>query len=196
MPDTIPLPASDEEKLRQVEMLETGRFSEEQLEIALIVVPELFDPAPFFCGRQVTVESGTFDLFGLVGKQYFRYGWDYDSGAVSQSEFPTVYELKARKLSRANVCQVMDYALTLGEMRAEDLAWHLIRSSKDHTGIPRMDPGILQEKLERVAEPRLWVWSVLIGTDYDENVARLAKHFEIELYTVSELCRGWRERQQ
>ena len=61
--------ASDAEKLRYVRKLETGQFNEKELEDALIVVPDLFDPVPFFCGRQFPVESGTLDLFGLVGKQ-------------------------------------------------------------------------------------------------------------------------------
>ena len=190
----ITLPASDNEKLRQVRKLETGQFREEELEIALIVVPDLFDPAPYFCGRQLRAGSGTLDLFGLVGKKPFRYGFYVDPDVVWGDSFPTVYELKARKLSPRDVGQVMDYALALGEMSAEDLAWHLIRSSKDDTGIPRMEPGILQEMLEQVEHPRLWVSSVLVGTDYDENVARLAEHTEVEIYTVSELCRGYRAR--
>ncbi len=194
MPNQITLPASDADKLRYVEMLESGDFSEDLLETALIVVPDLFDSAPYFCGRQLRAGSGTLDLFGLVGKKPFRYGFDVDPDVVLGDRFPTVYELKARKLRPGDAGQVMDYALALGAMSAEDLAWHLIRSSKDDTGIPGMEPGILQGVLERVAYPGLWVSSVLVGTDYDENVARLAKHTEVELYTVSELCRGYRDR--
>ncbi len=194
MPNQITLPASDADKLRYVEMLESGDYSEDLLETALIVAPDLFDPAPYFCGRQLRAGSGTLDLFGLVGKKPFRLGFYVDPDVVWGDSFPTVYELKARKLRPGDVGQVMDYALALGEMSAEDLAWHLIRSSKDDTGIPRMEPGILQEVSEQVAHPRLWVSSVLVGTDYDENVARLAKHTEVEIYTVSELCRGYRVR--
>ena len=44
----ITLPASDDEKFRQVRKLETGQFSEKELETALIVVPDLFLPCPIF----------------------------------------------------------------------------------------------------------------------------------------------------
>ncbi len=190
----ITLPASDDEKLRQVRKLETGKFSEEELEIALIVVPDLFDPALFFCGRQLPVESGALDLFGLAGKIGSRFGFHTDDGF--DFNFPTVYELKARKLRRGDVCQALDYALAIREMNAEDLAWHLVRSSKDDTGIPRMDPESLQDIIEpHAARPHYWVYPVLVGTDYDAKVARLAKHAQVELCTVSELCLGWRERQ-
>ncbi len=188
----ITLPASDAEKLRQVRKLETGKFSEEELETALIVVPDLFDPAPFFCGRQLPVESGTLDLFGLVGKVGSRFGFHTDD--IIGDNFPTVYELKARKLRRGDVCQALDYALAVREMDAEDLAWYLVRNSKDDTGIPRMDPKGLQDIMKPYMSPFPWVFPVLVGTDYDANVMRLAKHTEVELYTVSELCRGWRER--
>ena len=192
----IALPASDDEKLRQVQKLEAGQFSEEELEIALIVVPDLFDPAPFFCGRQLPVESGALDLFGLVGKRPFKQGFDVAPDVVWGDSFPTVYELKARKLRRGDVCQALDYALAIREMNAEDLAWHLVRSSKDETGISRMNPKDLQDILElfTVGPHFSWVYPALVGTDYDDNVERLAKHTEVELYTVSELCRGYRER--
>lgn len=199
MPGIINLPASDEEKCRQVQMLEAGGFSEEELEIALIVVPDLFDPAPFFCGRQLPIESGTLDLFGLVGKQAFRYGFEVDPGVVSRGAFPTVYELKARKIQRQDIAQVLDYALAISEMSSEDLAWHLTRNSGgEGKGIGRIwKPKGLQAMIEDVwgASNGNLTWRVIVGTDYDENVARLAKHTEVELYTVSELCRGYRERQ-
>lgn len=191
----ITLPASDDEKLRQVRKLESGQFSEEELETALIMVPDLFDPAPYFCGRQLPVESGVLDLFGLVGKRPFKLGFEVDPDVVWGNAFPSVYELKARKLRRENVCQALDYALAIREMNAEDLAWYLVRNSKDDTGIPRMDPKDLHDRLEPYMSHVPWVSPVLVGTDYDDNVARLAKHTEVELYTVSELCRGWHERQ-
>ena len=191
----ITLPASDDEKLRQVQKLEAGQFSEEELEIALIVVPDLFDPAPFFCGRQLQVESGALDLFGLVGRRPSKDGFKVEPEVVWGNSFPTVYELKARKLRREHVCQALDYALAIREMNAEDLAWHLVRNSKDDTGIPRMNPKDLQGMLESHMGPPRWVFPVLVGTDYDANVARLAKHTEVELYTVSELCQGYRARQ-
>ena len=45
--DIIQLPASDEEKERHIATLERGGFSEEELETAPMVAPDLFDPAPF-----------------------------------------------------------------------------------------------------------------------------------------------------
>ena len=56
--DIIQLPASDEEKERHIAKLERGGFSEEELETALMVAPDLFDPAPFFVGRQLPTDSG------------------------------------------------------------------------------------------------------------------------------------------
>lgn len=193
----ITLPASDDEKFRQVQKLETGRFSEEELEIALIVVPDLFDPAPVFYGRQPPVESGILDLFGLVGKQGWRYG--FDPCVNFPYGFPTVFELKARKLRTRDVSQVLDYALAIGEMSVEDLTWRLVRhSGREGTGVPPIwEPKELQEQIEEVwplPVDHNFTYRVLVGTDYDANVERLAKHTEVELYTVSELCRGWRER--
>ena len=194
----ITLPASDNEKLRQVRKLETGQFSEKELEIALIVVPDLFDPSPFFCGRQLPVGSGALDLFGLVGKKPFSLGISVDPDVVWGGSFPTVYELKARKILRQDIAQVLDYALTISEMSAEDLAWDLVRhSGGDGTGIGRIwDPKGLQSMIENAwyLPTGNFTFRVIVGTDYDANVARLAEHTEVELYTVSELCHGYRER--
>ena len=181
-------------------MLETGQFSEEELEIALIVVPDLFDPAPFFCGRQLPVDSGVLDLFGLVCKRPFKLGFHVDPDVVWGGSFPTVHELKARKLRPQHVGQVLDYALAIGDMTAEDLTWHIVcHAGKEGTGIPRIwEPRELQELIEDVWPVRdgsNFTYRVLVGTDYDANVARLAEHAEVELFTVSELCRGWRARQ-
>ncbi|MDE2787620.1 MAG: hypothetical protein OXL37_13290 [Chloroflexota bacterium] len=192
----ITLPASDDEKLRQILKLETGQFSEEELEIALIVVPDLFDPAPFFCGRQLPVESGVLDLFGLVGKRPFRYGFHVDPDVVWGDSFPTVYELKARKIRREHIAQVLDYALAISEMSAEDMTWHLVRySGGDGTGIGRIwDPKGLKKLIQDAWGHYKFTSRVVVGTGYDASVVRLAEHAEVELYTVSELCRGWRER--
>ena len=108
----ISLPASDEEKDRQVAMLESGRFSEEELEVALIAVPELLDHSPFFCGRQLATDSGVLDLLGF-----------------GKSGFLTVYELKARKLNRNDIAQVLDYMLWLCEMGSEDSAWYIAKKA-------------------------------------------------------------------
>ncbi len=195
----ITLPATDDEKLRQVRKLETGQFKEEELETALIVVPDLFDPAPLFYGRQLPVESGTLDLFGLVSKRPFKLGLDVDPDVVWGGTFPTVYELKARKIQRQDIAQVLDYALTISEMSAEDLTWHLVRhSGKEGTGIERIwNSRGLQTMIENVwyMPTGNFTSRVIVGTDYDANVARLAKNAEVEIYTVSELCRGWRARQ-
>ena len=192
----ITLPASDNEKLRQVRNLETGQFSEKELEIALIEVPNLLDPAPFFCGRQLPVGSGALDLFGLVGKKPFRYGFDVDPDVVWGGNFPTVYELKARKIRRQDIAQVLDYALTISEMSAEDLAWHLVQhSGGGETGIGRIwDPKGLERQIHDAWAHVKFTSRVVVGTDYDANVARLAEHTEVEVYTVSELCRGYRDR--
>ncbi len=195
----ITLPASDDEKFRQVRKLETGRFSEEELEIALIVVPDLFDPAPFFCGRQLPVESGVLDLFGLVSKRPFKLGFHVDPDVVWGDSFPTVYELKARKLQRQDIAQVMGYALAISEMSAEDLTWHLVHhSGKEGGGIERIwEPRGLQTMIENIwyMPTGNFTSRVIVGTGYDDSVARLAEHCEVDLYTVSELCRGWRGRQ-
>ena len=176
------LPTSAADRLRYVRMLESGKFNEELLETALIEVPHLIHPAPRFYGRQIPVDSGRLDLFGLSGEH----------------RFPTVYELKAGKIQRGDIAQVLDYALAISEMSAEDLAWHLMRHSGGAgTGIGRIwHPRALQETIENVwyLPTGNFTWRVIVGTDYDDNVARLAKHTEVELYTVSELCCGYRER--
>lgn len=196
MLNQIMLPASHADKLRYVEMLESGDFSEELLEIALIVVPDLFDPAPLFCGRQLPVGSGRLDLFGLVGKKPFRLGFYVDPDVVWGYSFPTVYELKAGKILRQDIAQVLDYALTVSEMSTEDLAWHLVRhSGGDGTGIGRIwDPKGLERMIQDGWGHYKFTSRVVVGTDYDDNVARLAKHTEVELHTVTELCRGYRDR--
>ena len=197
MTSQIVLPASDADKLRYVQMLESGKFNEELLETALIVVPDLFDPAPFFCGRQLPVESGVLDLFGLVGSKPFKHGFDVDPDVVWEGNFPTVYELKAQKIRREHIAQVLDYALAISEISAEDLTWHLVRhSGGDGSGIGRIwNPKGLEKLIQEAWRDYKFTRRVVVGADYDANVARIAKHTEVEIYTVSELCRGWRARQ-
>ena len=121
--DIIQLPASDEEKELQVALLERGGFSEEELEIALIVVPDLFDPAPFFVGRQLPTDSlpRRLDLLGI----------DPEHG------FLKVYELKKGPIQRIAIAQVLDYMLWVCETKTEDLAWQIITHGGEDNGIGR-----------------------------------------------------------
>lgn len=176
-PDAISLPASDEEKDRQVRMLETGVFSEADLEVALIAVPELLDPPPFFCGRQIPTDSGVLDLLGL-GKY----------------NFPTVYELKARKIQRGDIAQVLDYVCWLDETDSETLTWHLIKHGREDNGIARFwNPLGLKNIIEEGRKFGAVSLPVIVGTDYDRPVERLAKRTEVQLLTISELCLRWRK---
>lgn len=38
------------------------------------------------------------------------------------------------------------------------------------------------------------IWKVVVGTSYDPHIELMANRLEIKLYTVSELCAGYRER--
>lgn len=132
--ELLTLPASYEVKMREVEVLESGRFSEEELERALIIVPELFDPDPFFCGRQLPTDSGPIDLFGFVGIELPSLSF-----RISKTVFPTVYELKKGKIQRNALIQALDYSMRLEAMTAEDLAWHIVRNSgKPGSGTDRI----------------------------------------------------------
>ena len=185
------LPASDEVKMEIVKELESGNFDEARLERALVIVPELLDPTPFFCGRQLPTESGPIDLFGLGGIEY-----PSQSVRIRQAIFPTVYELKAREIRRSALIQVFDYSKRIEEMSAEDLVWHLVvNSGNPRAGIPRIwEPKEILDIIEAVWERGKVILKVIVGTSYNPQMASLADELDIKLYTVRELCAGYRER--
>ena len=177
--EDVILPASDAVKTWHVQFLEGAQFTEEQLELAMIVVPELLDPAPFYVGRQLPTDSGPLDLIG-----FGEYG------------FLTVYELKAGRIRRDALAQVADYAAAIRDMNAEDLTWHLVT----HSGVPRSGIGRFW-KPEGILDmvKRAWQYGkvvprVVVGTSYGPAVARLAKDMEATLYTVNDLCEGYCKR--
>lgn len=180
--DSISMPASDEEKERQVAMLERGDFSEEQLEVALIVVPELFDPELFFVGRQLPTDSGVLDLLGI------------ETGSRG---FLKVCELKSGSVRRQDIAQVLDYMLWVRETETEELAWHLVTHGRLDNGIGRFwNPKGVSNLVERARRAGNVAFPLIVAADYSAPIARLANHTGVELYTVSELCAGWRVRQQ
>ena len=173
----INLPASDQEKELQVAMLERGDFSEEQLEVALIVVPELLDPELFFVGRQLPTDSGVLDLLGIEdGRGFLK-----------------VCELKKGPVHRSHIAQVLDYMLWVCEMETEDLAWHLVTHSKSDNGIGRlMNPRGVANLVGHARRAGNVAFPLVVGAEYSASVARLANHTGVELRTVGEMCAAWR----
>ena len=181
--DIIQLPASDEEKELQVALLERGGFSEEELETALVVVPDLFDPAPFFVGRQLPTDSRSrrLDLLAI----------DPEHG------FLKVYELKKGPIQRIAIAQVLDYMLWVCETKTEDLAWQIITHGREDNGIGRFwKPEKIREFVGHARRAGNVAFPVVIGTDYRPQVARLANHADVQLFTVQQLCASWRSRHE
>ena len=185
------MPASDEVKMEIVRELESGNFSEEQLEVALVIVPELLDPAPFFFGRQLPTDSGPIDLFGFGGANLPTL-----ARPIRECKFPTVFELKADRIRRDALVQVFDYSTRLQDMTTEDIAWHITRhSGKPGSGMGRIwNPEGLRTMLEEAWSFGRIIWKVVIGTSYDPHIEKMASLMEVKLYTVGELCAGYRER--
>ena len=185
------LPASQDVKWEEIKLLESGEFTEEQLERALIVVPELISPEPFICGRQLPTDSGPIDLFGFGGMSLQNH-----TASIQSAKFPNVYELKAGRIRRDALIQVLDYSMRLEDMTAEDLAWHIVRNAgKPGAGIARIwKPEVILKAVEEAWTYGRIVWKVVIGTTYDSHVGSMASRLDIKLYTVGELCAGYRER--
>lgn len=167
-----------------VRIIESGHFDEQELEEALIMVPGLISgERSKVIGRQLTVpDSGKLDL--LITSPH--------------SLGIQVVELKAREIRRGDLIQVLDYARTLEEMWSDDLAWHItIHSGRN--GVPRiwnpidLRKGIESEEKGRGDPDALGIECMVIGTGYRVNIARLARHFGVELKTITELCENWHE---
>ena len=187
------MPVTDEVKTIAVEILESGNYSEAELEDILVGVPELLNPAPYFCGRQLIMDSGKLDLFGFGGADADLS--DY-SIRIREAVFPTVYELKAGRIRADALLQVLDYSKCLEAMTAEDLVWQLVISSgKPESGISRIwEPKKLLDLLELVWERHKMIQKVVVGTSYDARIGRMAAEWGVKLHTVAELCAGYRER--
>ena len=166
-----------------VGIIESGRFNEQELEEALLMVPGLIssDSAGSVwevIGRQLTVPgSGKLDL--LFANTYDHI-W--------------VVELKAREIQRGDLMQALDYARTLEEMESGDLAWH-ITSHSGRNGVPHIwYPDKLRIAIswaKGYTEDPFKIQCMVIGTGYRSNIARLARRFDIKLKTVAELCENW-----
>ena len=189
LPDSLSGDLTYEAAERIVSILESGRFDEQELEEAMLLVPGLlgWDSAPEFkwqaIGRQLPVPgSGTLDILASTDV-YLQI---------------RVIELKAGEIRRADLAQARDYALALEEMEADDLAW-LITTHSGRNGVPRIwDPQDLAYRIEfERAEDKLegerWPGCMVIGRTWRPNVTRLARELGVELRAISELCKGWRK---
>ncbi|MCY4417935.1 MAG: hypothetical protein OXE87_16740 [Chloroflexi bacterium] len=164
-----------------IEILEGGWFDEEFLETVLILMPELVGVPTVFLGRQMPTDSGVLDLIAV--SELFHAG----------HATLTIFELKARRIQRRDIAQVLDYSLWCNETADDDLAFHIVRHSGKDDGLSRiMDANALSGVLRRTREWGRYVLPVVIGTKYDASVARLADRMEVRLLTVEELCQAWR----
>ena len=186
-------PVTDEVKTIAVEILESGNYIEAELEDILVGVPELLNPAPYFCGRQLITDWGKLDLFGFGGADADFSG---HSIRIREAVFPTVYELKVGRITGDALLQVIEYSKCLEAMTAEDLVWQLvINSGKPERGIPRIwEPKKLLDLLDLVWERHKIIHKVVVGASYDARIERRAAELDIKLHTVRELCAGYRER--
>lgn len=189
LPDSFSGDLTYEVAHRILSILEAGRFDEQELEEALLLVPGLIDSAyitsPWrIIGRQLPVPgSGTLDLLIVEQDDY--------SGLQ-------IVELKAGEIRRGDLAQARDYVLALEEMDPDDFAWH-ITTHAGRKGVPRIwDPTNLRRALRfnkkgPYDDPDASeIECVVIGTSYRPNIHRLARDLGITLRTVTELCRDWR----
>ena len=100
----IPAPSDESGTIQNsgtelVEILENGLFDEEFLETVLILMPQLVSVPTTFLGRQMPTDSGVLDLIAV--SEMFHTG----------HPTLTVFELKARRIQRRDIAQVLDYAL-------------------------------------------------------------------------------------
>ena len=178
-----------------VDILESGRFDEQELEEAMILVPGLLGVPSHLgggrpdldwiwraIGRQLPVPgSGTLDILAC-DSNYFNMH---------------VIELKAGEIRRGDLAQVRDYTLALEEMSPDDLAWHItIHSGRN--GVPRIwDASDLLSRIEFAREDDdeygPWLGCSIIGQSWRPNITRLARELGVELRTVAEMCEQWRE---
>ena len=185
LPDSLSGDLTYEVARQVVDIIESGRFDEQELEEALLLVPGLIDSAyinrPWrIIGRQLPVpDSGKLDLLVAEDDSYDEL---------------QVIELKAAEIRRGDLAQVRDYVLALEEMSSDDLAWH-ITTHAGRQGVPRIwDPTKLRSSLwdkKNYPEDSSKIKGVVIGTSYRPNIHRLARDLGIELRTVTELCSSW-----
>lgn len=194
MPSETEIPAPLEVRRAAAEIIRTGRYDEEELEDALVLIGgDLWGTRPGdgeeVVGRQVPAgDAGTLDLITLHQR----------SGEL------TIYELKAREIQVSDLAQVESYRLALNELEPDDLAWLLVISS-GRKGIPRIWDsedlrGMLDIRNDSVDNEHDWtldnpvhdpalrrISCAVIGRAWKARVARLANSMGIKLIHTPKL---------
>ena len=198
------IPNPFEVRRAAAEIIRGGRYDEEELEDALVLIGgDLWGVWHDFetqhgderrgeevIGRQVPAgDAGTLDLITL----------HWPSGEL------TIYELKAREIRVGDLAQVEKYRAALEELDLDDLAWLLVIHS-GRKGVPRIwnakklrkmlglrddavshNEGRLQWSPSDYNPYLLRIGCAVVGRAWEKPVARLANSMGIELIHIPEL---------
>ena len=192
MPSKTEAPAPRGVRCQAAEIIRTGRYDEEELEDALVLIGGYLWATPANEEDVTEEEEEEDDLRRWrlrwrrlnkildkirvrriqVEKPWFigRQMPAGDAGTLDligpqRSEVEgalTIYELKAREIRPADLAQVESYRVALEELSADDLAW-AIATNSGRQGIPRnWDPAGLRGSIES-AQDREWLNDDLFG---------------------------------
>ena len=201
IPNKTQIPAPFKVRHAAAEIIGTGRYDEEELEDALVLVGGYFwglwrtwrgneGRGEEVIGRQVPAgDAGTLDLITL----------HWPSGEL------IIYELKAREIQVGDLAQVENYRVALNELDLDDLAWLLVIHS-GRKGVPRIwnakklrkmlglrddavshNEGRLQWSPSDYNPYLLRIGCAVVGRAWEKPVARLANSMGIELIHIPEL---------
>ena len=185
---SLTLPEQREARRRAVEVIRAGRYDEEELEDALVLIGRYLWATPDIeedvddeeedeeeeawhlrsrvreiSGRRVQAEKPWF-----IGRQVSAG----DAGTLDligpqrdgRTGALTIYELKAREIRAADLAQVESYRVALEELSADDLAW-AIATNSGQRGIPRnWSPEELRGDLQAIED-----WALYERDDSDED---------------------------
>ena len=194
MPSETDIPAPLEVRRAAAEIIRTGRYDEEELEDALVLIGgylwETWDdeededenddlsPPELEQRLQILQSDLARAAGGFIGRQLSAG----DAGTLdliryypSSGEL-TIYELKAREIQVSDLAQVESYRVALEELGPDDLAWLLV-SNSGRKGISRVwEPEDLRGMLDYRDDEVIDNEALLEhgDPDYDPNLRRIS----------------------
>ena len=203
MPNETDIPAPLEVRRAAVEVIRTGRYNEEELEDALVLIgqylwetgepwegddEEDWDEETSFpeLERRLHTHLNRLRRLGaFIGRQLPAGNAGTLDLIGPRHDGLTIYELKAREIRVGDLAQVENYRLALEDLDLDDLAW-LITSRSGEGGIPRD---------QRPDELREW----LNNQDDDVQVNDALReagdpgyHPDLRLLNCAVIGRGWK----
>ena len=215
MPSETKSPAPLKVRRQAAEIIHTGRYDEEELEDALVLIGGYLWAASDDEEDVDDVEEGEEDEGYALESRISEFrarrrgveepwfiGRQIPAGDAGTLDLIgpqrngvegalTIYELKAREIRPADLAQVESYRVALEELSADDLAW-TIATNSGRQGIPRnwypdsLRWAILSAQDEELDFP-LNINCTVIGRAWKRPVSRLANSMGIKLIHIPEL---------